>query len=57
MADTVSDFILKRLQQWGIRRVYAYPGDGITGLLGAFERNRELSFIQVRHEEMAAFTP
>ena len=56
MAETVSDFILKRLSEWGVRRVYGYPGDGINGLIGAFERAQgKLQFIQVRHEEMAAF--
>jgi len=55
MSATVSDYLLYRLTQWGIRRVYGYPGDGINGILGAFERSTELQFIQVRHEEMAAF--
>lgn len=56
MADKVSDFLLKRLMDWGIKRVYAFPGDGINGILGAFNRlNGELDFVQVRHEEMAAF--
>ena len=35
MADTVADFIWKRLHDWGARRVYGYPGDGIGGLVGA----------------------
>lgn len=53
--DTVSDFILKRLAQWGIRHVYGYPGDGINGMIGAFGRTKEpLEFIQTRHEETAA---
>src|SRR4051812_49114656 len=52
---TTADFLLKRLHAWGVRRVFAYPGDGINGLLGAFERQKEIDFIQVRHEEMAAF--
>ncbi|ATB29805.1 thiamine pyrophosphate-requiring protein [Melittangium boletus] len=55
MSATVSDYLLYRLSQWGIRRVYGYPGDGINGLLGAFGRNSEFQFIQARHEEMAAF--
>jgi pyruvate dehydrogenase (quinone) len=56
MAKKVSDFLLERCFEWGIKRVYGYPGDGINGLLGALERHQELvDFIQVRHEEMAAF--
>ncbi|MBV9690142.1 MAG: thiamine pyrophosphate-requiring protein [Ktedonobacteraceae bacterium] len=56
MSDTVSDFLLKRLSQWGIKRIYGYPGDGINGLLGGLERHQALfDFVQVRHEEMAAF--
>lgn len=54
--QTVSDFVLSRLAQWGIQRVYGYPGDGVNGLIGAFGRTREpLEFVQARHEEMAAF--
>ncbi|KCB34281.1 thiamine pyrophosphate-requiring protein [Bordetella hinzii] len=53
---TVADFILARLAQWGIDRVFGYPGDGINGLIGAFGRQDEgLRFIQARHEEEAAF--
>ena len=56
MGDTVSDFLLKRLSQWGIKRIYGYPGDGINGILGSLERHQDLfEFVQVRHEEMAAF--
>ncbi|HEX6315924.1 MAG TPA: thiamine pyrophosphate-requiring protein, partial [Gemmatimonadaceae bacterium] len=56
MAQTVSDFLLERLGDWGVRRVFAYPGDGINGILGAFGRQENgLKFVQVRHEEMAAF--
>jgi pyruvate dehydrogenase (quinone) len=56
MANTASDFLVKRLLQWGVRRVYGYPGDGINGLLGAFQRSKDrVDFIQARHEEMAAF--
>ena len=56
MTTTTSDQILQRLHQWGVRRVFGYPGDGINGLLGAFDRMGErLQFIQARHEELAAF--
>jgi pyruvate dehydrogenase (quinone) len=55
MAKTVGQFILERLARWGIRRIYGYPGDGINGIVGALPRVGELEFVQVRHEEMAAF--
>ncbi len=56
MADTVSDFFWKRLHEWGVRRVFGYPGDGINGLIGALDRTEgAIEFVQVRHEEMAAF--
>jgi len=55
MADTVADFIWQRLQSWGVRRVYGYPGDGIGGLIGALARTEgAIDFVQVRHEEMAS---
>lgn len=56
MSQTVSDFVVRRMAQWGVRRVFAYPGDGINGLVGAFGRSGcEIEFIQPRHEELAAF--
>jgi pyruvate dehydrogenase (quinone) len=56
MADTVGDFLLKRLAAWGIQRIYGYPGDGINGIMGALGRtDTGIEFIQTRHEEMAAF--
>src|SRR5579872_6310439 len=56
MSKTVSDFLLERLSEWGIKRIYGFPGDGINGILGALNRASEsFEFIQVRHEEMAAF--
>jgi pyruvate dehydrogenase (quinone) len=56
VAEQVADFVLKRLRQWGIEEVYAYPGDGINGLVAAFGRaGDQPRFIQTRHEEMAAF--
>jgi len=56
MAKLVSDFVLERLTEWGIHRIYGYPGDGINGFLGALDRaDGDPEFIQARHEEMAAF--
>jgi pyruvate dehydrogenase (quinone) len=52
----VSVFMLQRLRAWGINRVYGYPGDGTNGLNLAFhEVGDEVEFVQVRHEELAAF--
>ena len=56
MAKTVGDFFIERLHQWGVRRIYGYPGDGINGIFGALQRAEgKIEFIQARHEEMAAF--
>jgi len=56
MSQSVADFLLDRLHQWGVRRIFGYPGDGINGIVGALDRVRErFEFVQVRHEEMAAF--
>ena len=56
MSESVADFFWKRLAQWGVKTIFGYPGDGINGLLGAMQRNDlPFEFIQVRHEEMAAF--
>ena len=53
---TVSDFLLKRLSDWGVDRIYGYPGDGINGIMGALDRASEwMRFVQARHEELAAF--
>ncbi|MBR0774631.1 thiamine pyrophosphate-requiring protein [Bradyrhizobium diazoefficiens] len=56
MAQTVSDFIVQRLHQWGVRHIFGYPGDGINGVFGAMNRaEQKIGFVQARHEEMAAF--
>ncbi|HXS23125.1 MAG TPA: thiamine pyrophosphate-binding protein, partial [Gemmatimonadales bacterium] len=56
MSENVADFLLGRLREWGIRRIYGFPGDGINAILGAFGRaDNDPELIQVRHEEMAAF--
>ncbi|MGE5858568.1 MAG: thiamine pyrophosphate-binding protein, partial [Solirubrobacterales bacterium] len=56
MSKTAADFMLERLKEWGVDRIYGYPGDGINGILGALGRHQEeIEFVQARHEEMAAF--
>ena len=56
MAKNVSEFVWDRLHEWGLRRVFGYPGDGVGGLDVALERAKEkIAYVQVRHEEMAAF--
>ena len=56
MSKQVSDFLIERLVSWGIKRIYGFPGDGINGIMGALNRAKgTMDFIQVRHEEMAAF--
>jgi len=56
MAERVADYVLGRLTEWGVHRIYGYPGDGINASPGAFARScRDPEFLQVRHEEMAAF--
>src|SRR5882757_4709693 len=56
MAQTVGDFLVDRLHQWGVRILFGYPGDGINGVFGALNRaDKQIEFIQARHEEMAAF--
>jgi pyruvate dehydrogenase (quinone) len=56
MTETASDFLIKRINQWGLKRIYGYPGDGINGIIGAIDRAGDaVDYVQVRHEEMAAF--
>src|SRR4051812_25897399 len=51
----VSVFMLRRLREWGVTRVYGYPGDGSNGLNLAFHQvGAEIAFVQTRHEEIAA---
>ncbi|GAA4864842.1 thiamine pyrophosphate-requiring protein [Saccharopolyspora rosea] len=56
MAELVSDHVLKRLREWGVEKVFSYAGDGINGLLAAWDRAGDRPrFVQARHEELAAF--
>jgi pyruvate dehydrogenase (quinone) len=56
MAKLTADFVLERLAENGVKRIYGYPGDGINAIVGALDRHQDkLKFVQVRHEEQAAF--
>src|SRR3954471_24758264 len=57
MSQTVAQYMLARLaDEWGVKRIYGYPGDGINGFLGAFHQVGErVAFTKTRHEEIAAF--
>src|SRR5205814_7747331 len=56
MAKLTADFILERLAENGVKRIYGYPGDGINAIIGALERHEDkVKCVQVRHEAQAAF--
>lgn len=56
MAKTASDVLIETLQRWGVDTVFGLPGDGINGIMESLRtRADEIRFIQVRHEESAAF--
>ncbi|HKU30613.1 MAG TPA: thiamine pyrophosphate-requiring protein [Arthrobacter sp.] len=55
-SQTVADYLLARLREWDVEKIFAFPGDGINGILAAFGKaDNEPKFIQARHEEMSAF--
>lgn len=56
MAKQVSDLIVERLIEWGVDTIFGLPGDGVDGFFEALRTHQEqIRFIQVRHEEAAAF--
>ena len=56
MATTVADFLMKRLAEWRVSRIYGYPGDGTAGIQMAQRKAGDMPpFVQARHEELAAF--
>ena len=56
MAKTGADILIETLIDWGVDTVFGLPGDGINGIMEALRKRRELvRFVQVRHEESAAF--
>jgi pyruvate dehydrogenase (quinone) len=53
---TTADVLVDRLLDWGVSVVFGLPGDGINGIMEALRERRErIRFVQVRHEEAAAF--
>src|SRR5689334_3732343 len=56
MAQTVSDMLVERLLDWEVETIFGFPGDGINGFFEALRTHRDkIKFVQVRHEEAAAF--
>lgn len=56
MARQVADLIVERLLEWGVDTIFGYPGDGVDGFFESLRTHKDkLRFIQVRHEEAAAF--
>jgi pyruvate dehydrogenase (quinone) len=56
MAPTTADLLVERLIAWGVDTIFGFPGDGINGIFEALRtRQKQIAFIQVRHEEAAAF--
>lgn len=56
MAQNASDVLVESLMEWGVDVVFGLPGDGINGIMEALRKRREsIRFVQVRHEETAAF--
>src|SRR5215212_4687809 len=56
MAQTAADVLVEGIIDWGVDTVFGIPGDGINGIMEALRtRQDKIRFIQVRHEEAAAF--
>src|ERR671939_683749 len=56
MAKTVADLLVERLNDWGVDTIFGFPGDGVNGIFEALRTHEDkIKFIQVRHEEAAAF--
>ena len=56
MAKTVADLLVERLIGWGVDTIFGLPGDGVNGIIETLRKKQDrIRFIQVRHEEAAAF--
>jgi pyruvate dehydrogenase (quinone) len=56
MANTAADVLIDTIYDWGVNVIFGIPGDGINGIMEALRKREEkIRFVQVRHEEAAAF--
>jgi pyruvate dehydrogenase (quinone) len=56
MTDTTADILIDTIHRWGVEVVFGLPGDGINGIMEALRKRQDkIRFVQVRHEEAAAF--
>src|ERR671927_227163 len=56
MAETAADILIDTIHDWGVNVIFGLPGDGINGIIEALRKRKDdIRFIQVRHEEAAAF--
>src|SRR5262245_52064813 len=56
MANTAADLLIDTICDWGVEVIFGLPGDGINGIMEALRtRQDKIRFVQVRHEEAAAF--
>jgi hypothetical protein len=56
MTNTAADILIDTIYDWGVDVIFGLPGDGINGIMEALRtRQDKIRFIQVRHEEAAAF--
>lgn len=55
LQKSAAEVLIDKLQEWGIKRCYGIPGDSINTIMDVIRRRKEITFIQVRHEETGAF--
>src|SRR5689334_9787979 len=56
MDRTAGDVLVQTLIDWGVEVIFGIPGDGINGLIESLRKRQDsIRFVQVRHEEAAAF--
>ena len=56
MSQTAADVLIDTIHDWGVDVIFGLPGDGINGIMESLrKRADDVKFVQVRHEEAAAF--